>query len=80
MGRAKVAITIDPDVLGELDHLVDTRFFPNRSLAIQEAVKEKLERLSRGRLARECANLDPNFERALAEEGMSEELGKWPEY
>ena len=80
MGRAKIAITLDPGVLDELDRLVDSRMFPNRSLAIEEAVKEKLHRLSRSRLARECAKLDPALEKAMAEEGMSEELGRWPEY
>ena len=39
MGRAKIAITLDPGVLDELDRLVDSRMFPNRSLAIEEAVK-----------------------------------------
>jgi Arc/MetJ-type ribon-helix-helix transcriptional regulator len=80
MGRAKIAITLDPLVLGELDRLVDSRRFPNRSFAIQEAVVEKLERLARSRLARECARLDAAAEKAMAEEGMSEELGRWPEY
>jgi len=54
--------------------------FPNRSRAIQEAVEEKLDRLERSRLARECGRLDPEFEKAMAEEGISEELGEWPEY
>jgi hypothetical protein len=43
-------------------------------------VSEKLDRLDRGRLARECAKLDPDAEKALAEEGLSEELGAWPAY
>jgi len=43
-------------------------------------VAEKLRKLERTRLARECAKLDPKFEKALAEEGMSEELSDWPEY
>ena len=80
MGRAKIAITLDPGILDELDRLVDSRMFPNRSLAIEEAVKEKLHLLSRSRLARECAKLDPAFEKAMAEEGMPEDLGRWPEY
>jgi hypothetical protein len=54
--------------------------FPSRSTAIQEAVEEKLDRLERSRLARECSKLDPEFEKAMAEEGMSEELSEWPEY
>ena len=80
MGMTKVAITLDKEVLDRLDSLVKNRVFPNRSKAIQKAVEEKLKRLERSRLARECAKLDPAFEKAMAEEGMSEELAKWPEY
>ncbi len=80
MARSKVAITIDGNTLDRLDKLVELDFFPSRSKAIQVAVEEKLERLERSRLAKECAKLDPHFEKALAEEGLSEELSKWPEY
>ncbi|KRT77049.1 MAG: CopG family transcriptional regulator [Armatimonadetes bacterium CSP1-3] len=80
MARSKVAISLDSDALERLDRLVRRRVFPNRSRAIQEAVNEKLERLERIRLARECAKLDPRVEKALAEEGMSAELTSWPEY
>lgn len=45
--------------------------FPSRSQAIEVAVQEKLARLEQGRLARECAKLDPNFEKALVEEGFA---------
>ncbi len=44
------------------------------------AVEEKLVRLEQGRLARECAKLDPDFERRLAEEGLSEDVSEWPTY
>ncbi len=54
------------------------RLFINRSRAIQEAVQEILERLERGRLAKECLNLDPTQEKALAEEGLFEDLATWP--
>ncbi len=80
MPKAKIAITLDKKTLARLDRLVNERIFPSRSTAIQEAVEEKLERLERSRLARECAKLDPEFEKAMAEEGMSEELSEWPEY
>ena len=80
MGRLKIAITLDAESLGEIDALVRERRFPNRSQAIQVAVDEKLARLSHGRLARECAKLDPACEQALAEEGMGEVLAEWPEY
>lgn len=80
MKTAKVAVTIRQDLLARLDQLVKERRFPNRSRALQEALQEKLERLDRGRLARECAKLDPRFEKALAEEGLAEDAESWPEY
>ena len=80
MGRAKIAISLEEDTLDRLDRLVAQEVFPSRSRAIQEAVAEKLERFERSRLARECAKLDPAFERALAEERLSEDLAQWPEY
>ena len=60
--------------------MVKSNLFPNRSKAIQEAVKEKLERLKRTRLAKECAKLDPEFEENMAEEGFSLEIEEWPKY
>jgi len=80
MSTAKVAITLDENILRQLDRLVKNRVFENRSRAIQEAVREKLSRLERGRLARECAKLDRKFEQAMAEEGLSVEVEEWPEY
>jgi Arc/MetJ-type ribon-helix-helix transcriptional regulator len=71
MGRTKIAITLDTVVLDRIDRLVKEQAFPNRSRAIQEAVQEKLARLGRTRLYQECAKLDPTFEKALAEEGLS---------
>ena len=80
MDKTKIAISLDTEVLARIDRLVKEQMFPNRSRAIQEAVEEKLARLERTRLYRECAKLNPAFERALAEEGLSTELGQWPEY
>jgi metal-responsive CopG/Arc/MetJ family transcriptional regulator len=80
MSTIKVAITIQDHLLDRLDRLVKARVFPNRSKAVQEAVKEKLARMDRNRLARECAKLDKKYERSMAEEGMSGELSEWPEY
>jgi metal-responsive CopG/Arc/MetJ family transcriptional regulator len=80
MRRSKVAISLDADALDRLDGLVRSGAYPSRSRAIESAVQEKLERLGRTRLAKESAKLDPEFEKALAEEGMSAELGSWPEY
>jgi metal-responsive CopG/Arc/MetJ family transcriptional regulator len=80
MGKAKIAITLDERTVGRIDRLVRRKAYPNRSRAIEEAVEEKLDRLDRSRLARESANLDPAFEKAMAEEGLSEEIRDWPEY
>jgi metal-responsive CopG/Arc/MetJ family transcriptional regulator len=80
MASAKIAITIDERTLHRLDRLVKDRVFPNRSKAIQDAVEEKLRKLERNRLARECAKLDAVVEKAMAEEDMGEELEQWPEY
>jgi len=80
MPTTKIAITLDDQTVARLDRLVKDRVFPSRSRAIQEAVEEKLQRLEHGRLARECAKLDPEFEKNLAEQGMSGVLEQWPEY
>ncbi len=80
MAVSKIAITIDDNTLKRLDILVKSKFFPNRSKAIQEAVAEKLMRIEKSRLAQECAKLDPEFEQTLAEEGFSFESEECPEY
>jgi metal-responsive CopG/Arc/MetJ family transcriptional regulator len=80
MPTTKVAVTIDSELLAELDQLVAQQIFPNRSKAIQAALEDKLTRMRRSRLAQECAKLDPQAEQALAEEGMEQELATWPEY
>ena len=80
MSTAKIAITIDDKLVKKLDKLVKKRIFPNRSRAIQEAVTEKLSRLDKSRLAKECLKLDKSAEQKMAEEGMTAELESWPEY
>lgn len=80
MPRSKVAISLDPKTLHRLDQLVKASVFQNRSQAIQAALAEKIERIEHSRLARECAKLNPTFEKSLAEEGLTQELAEWPEY
>jgi len=80
MPKTKIAIALDPTVLARLDGLVIEAGFPSRSQAVESAIEEKLERLERTRLARECAKLDPAFEKALAEEGLNEDLAEWPTF
>jgi len=80
MAASKIAITMEKKLVKQLDDLVKSRVFPNRSKAIQEAVEEKLKRMEKTRLAEECAKLDPKYEQTLAEEGFSSEIDGWPEY
>ena len=80
MAASKIAITIDDKLLKQLDLMVESKVFINRSKAIQEAVADKLKRLERTRLAQECAKLDPDYEQNMAEEGLSMEIDQWPEY
>lgn len=80
MPKTKVAITVETNLLERVDELVAKRRFLNRSQAVEAALAEKLERLTRTRLARECAKLDPHEEKALAEEGLAGILETWPEY
>lgn len=80
MPKTKVAITLDTELVQNLDALVAQRRFANRSQAIEAALAEKLARLAKTRLAQECAKLDPALERALAEEGLAGSAETWPEY
>jgi metal-responsive CopG/Arc/MetJ family transcriptional regulator len=80
MAMVKVAITIDAEVLRRLDALVKKRRFRSRSRAIQETVQEKLDKLARTRLTRECAKLDPKVEQAIADEDLAGALTEWPDY
>lgn len=75
----KIAVTIDESLLQQVDRLVAEKRFPNRSRAIQDAVREKLDRMQGGRLARELAKLDVAAEQKMADDdlGSAEE---WPEY
>jgi len=80
MSKEKIAITLDKESINELDRLVNDHVFNSRSQAIQEAVREKLRRVKQGRLAIECAKLQPEHEKAMAEEGIAEDVAKWPKY
>ena len=80
MSVSKVTVSIESDVLKQLDRLVAERVFSNRSQAVQSAVGEKIARLSKSRLARACEMLNPADEKELAEIGADFDLTEWPEY
>ena len=78
MSTRKVAISLQSEVLIEVDRLVAEREFPNRSRAIETLVKQKLDQRKQSRLIAECNKLDPAEERHIAEQGM--DTLEWPEY
>ncbi len=80
MPKAKIAISLHEGTLAILDRLVREKTFANRSQAIEAAVEEKIRRLTRVRLAQECAKLSPAEEKELAEESFTEDISAWPEY
>ena len=43
-------------------------------------MEEKLERIDKSRLARECEKLDPKYEQSLADKNLDIEDKEWPEY
>lgn len=80
MSTTKIAITLDEETVEQLDRWVNERKYPNRSKAIQEALKERMARWRKSRLIEEAAKLDPKEEKAMAEENLSAENEAWAEY
>jgi Arc/MetJ-type ribon-helix-helix transcriptional regulator len=80
MPKSKIAVSIETSLVGRIDKLVGSGRFTNRSQAVQVAIEEKLARLDRSRLARECSKLDHAFEGAMAEEGLHGDGAEWPAY
>jgi Arc/MetJ-type ribon-helix-helix transcriptional regulator len=80
MPTTKIAITLDAILLREVDRLVAEGRYPNRSQALQAAIREKLERWQKKRLMEEAGKLDPLEERRLAEEALSVGNETGPEY
>jgi metal-responsive CopG/Arc/MetJ family transcriptional regulator len=80
MSKAKIAVTIDEKIVGRLDRLVHQRAFTNRSQAVEQALREKIDRIDKTRLAREAAKLDPEEEKSFSEENFDKNLAEWPKY
>ena len=80
MNKAKIAISLDQDFLQQIDDFIKRKFFSSRSHAIQVAVAEKIEKIKSNRLAVECSKLNPDEEKALADEGLIEDFSKWPKF
>lgn len=80
MRVAKIAVSLDSELVRELDVLVREHKFTSRSQAIQKAVMDSLARRRRTRLARECAKLDKRAEQKMADDYLGLEHETWPEY
>jgi hypothetical protein len=80
MAKTEVAVIMDTAVLDERDALVAHQVVPDRSIASQGALADKLVRMRRDQLAKECANLDPQDEQAMAEQGLDQEVNAWSDY
>ena len=80
MPTTKVAVTIDAQLLNEVDRWVAEGEFPSRSRAMQEAlIGLRQRRDKRSSLLAELEKLDPREERALADESLAAEV-PWPSY
>jgi Arc/MetJ-type ribon-helix-helix transcriptional regulator len=73
MAAVKVAITVERELLRTVDGWVRAGRYPNRSQAIQAALRERQERWKRDRLAEEVKKLDRREERTLAQERLAGE-------
>ena len=62
--RAKVAISLNGQTLGRLDRLVKAQVFPESQSSHSAAIDEKLARMDKSRLARECAKANPAHEKS----------------
>lgn len=80
MTAAKIAITIDENLLLEVDNWVKQKLYPNRSQAVQAALFDRVNQLNQQRLEAECAKLDPQEEQEFAELGIEETLNGWNQY
>jgi Arc/MetJ-type ribon-helix-helix transcriptional regulator len=80
MPKTKVAVTLESELVEQVETLVRQRRFATRSQAIETAVRSELSRVRRTRLAEACSRLDPREERALSGEGLASDAAEWPEY
>ena len=79
MPASKIAITVEEDIVRQIDRLVREGKYKSRSNAIQEALKDKLKGWRRKRLLDELSKVDPEEERELSEEALHGE-DEWERY
>ena len=63
MTAAKIAITIDENLLLEVDNWVKQKLYPNRSQAIQAALFDRVNQLNQNRVALRAQQVfNPRYE------------------
>lgn len=77
MSNAKIAVSLDSNLLKKVDYFVEHHVFKNRSQAIQIALDASIKHIERRQLIQECAKLDVAFETRMAEEGLSTDTKEW---
>jgi Arc/MetJ-type ribon-helix-helix transcriptional regulator len=80
MPATKIAITMEEDIVRQIDRLVKEGKYRSRSNAIQEALKDRLRDWRRSRLLTELASLNPEEEREFADEALHLEDEEWEKY
>ncbi len=67
--QKKIAITIDENLLAQIDRLVEAKVYPNRSRAIEANLQVNEQKLRRQIFELECLKLNPAEEKEEAELG-----------
>jgi metal-responsive CopG/Arc/MetJ family transcriptional regulator len=80
MTLSKIVITLDENLLREVDSWVEQKLYSNRSQAVQSALFNRVIQLNQQRLEAECAKLNPQEERDFAELDIDKILGGWGQY
>ena len=80
MPKDKVAITVEKDILRELDLMVKEKNIPSRSKAIEEAISQLIENWRKNRLYEQLRNLDVEAEKAEAEASVDAVNEAWQKY
>jgi metal-responsive CopG/Arc/MetJ family transcriptional regulator len=80
VASVKIAISLKKETLDRLDAVVASARFASRSRAVEEAIESLLRELDDREYEQAVALLDPEEERALAEEGMALDAAAWPSY
>lgn len=80
MPKDKVAITVEKDILRELDLMVKEKNISSRSKAIEDAISQLIENWRKNRLYEQLRNLDVEAEKAEAEASVDAVNEAWQKY